>query len=103
MSTRYRNKNGSYMNDECDKCGAHMFDLTECSCPQTKNVVRIDNQYRGKCVICNEYLGNAISIHAARDDSLRNLKENQKAHLDCYIDHCVEIKVNELLRNRPVL
>ncbi len=92
------------MSGECDKCGKHAL---ECGCVVESieidvGSLNINNAYRGKCDICEQNLGEALAIYAGTSNPLRHLKEKQQAHLDCYIDRCVEIKVNELLRHRPV-
>lgn len=79
------------MSGECERCGEHAL---ECKC--IGGGVEFNNEYRGKCEICEEYLGESIAIYAGNQNSLRHLKQNQKAHLDCYIDLCIEKKLNSL-------
>lgn len=83
------------MSGECDRCSKHAL---ECGCKLGS--VEINNEYRGKCDICEQYLGDSIAIYAGNSNSLRHLKENQQAHLDCYIDLCIEKKLNDLERHR---
>lgn len=53
----------------------------------------------GKCDICGEFLGESMGIFPDKSNSLRYLKAKQKAHLDCYIELCIEKKLNNMFDN----
>ena len=52
-----------------------------------------DTRNEVKCKFCNDSMEGRMQCHAMKNSGWKYLFENEHCHIECYIDHCVEMSI----------